>query len=422
MRQQTAVIADDLTGANDTAVQFARQGWDTRLVLTDLRSAAPAPAGDTPSATRALATTTDARALPDPQAQAVTSDTVTAALSAGAERFYLKIDSTIRGSVSAQITGALAALESNGTDALAVVCPAYPGMGRQLQDSTLLVNGAPVAETALRNDPATPVEHSDLRQIIPGAQALQPADRSAEALARALVAAYEANLRILVVDAVEDADLRSLAQALADVDFPTLPVGSAGLAAALAETWPHHQLTETAAARAGTGSRLLLQVSSLNPVSVEQAAQLNSHEGLATTFIEPPAQVLTTAEAALAWLQEAELPTEGALILKSPEERTDDARAVATALGAISAALLNTGEFAAAGLIGGDGALAALRASGCTSLQVLDALEEGMPLAATVDGQNPGQLIFTKAGGFGSPASLIHAVESMHHVLNRSTA
>ena len=122
------LIADDLTGATDTAVQFARRGWKTLLTLnaSGCETAAVAKAA-TPSV---LAVTTDARALDNAAAEQRTSDALARLLDAGINRIYLKIDSTMRGSVPGQIAGALAVWRETHPNAFAVVCPAYPRMGR----------------------------------------------------------------------------------------------------------------------------------------------------------------------------------------------------------------------------------------------------------------------------------------------------
>ncbi|MFU2024414.1 four-carbon acid sugar kinase family protein, partial [Bordetella avium] len=39
MKPVVAIVADDLTGAGDTAVQFVRAGWSTRLSVDGAREA-----------------------------------------------------------------------------------------------------------------------------------------------------------------------------------------------------------------------------------------------------------------------------------------------------------------------------------------------------------------------------------------------
>ncbi|WP_120003970.1 four-carbon acid sugar kinase family protein [Nesterenkonia muleiensis] len=411
-----AIIADDLTGANDTAVQFTRQGWDARLVLAELNAVELSS-----EATTVFAATTDARPMPYDDARRVTSDAAARAVEAGAERFYLKVDSTVRGSIAAQVDGALEAL---GGEVLAVICPAYPHMGRTLHEAVLLVGGIPVAETSLRDDPTTPVSSSDMRQLVPGATAL-PRANSADGYAAAMAAAYARGDRLVIADASTEADLDSLARAVATASHRVLPVGSAGLAAALAGAWERHQvpMEPSSQQRVSDVDNILVQVSSLNPVSLAQLEALRSAPGTRVTVLEPKPADFATEQAMHEWMEDhlRQVP-DGVTVITAPRDRAGDARMIAEGLGEISATLLRSGAFAAAGFVGGDGAFAALRAAGCTALRVLEAIEEGIPLAIATDGELAGMLIFTKAGGFGADTSLTQAVESMRRILKRNIA
>lgn len=411
-----AIIADDLTGANDTAVQFARQGWDARLVLAELDAVELSS-----EATTVFAATTDARPMPYDDARRVTYDAAARAVEAGAERFYLKVDSTVRGSIAAQVDGALEAL---GGEVLAVICPAYPQMGRTLHEAVLLVDGVPVADTSLRDDPATPVRSSDMRQLVPSAAVLQRAN-SVDGYAAALAAAYARGDRLVIADASTEADLASLARAVATASQQVLPVGSAGLGAALAGAWEHYHapMKIRSEYRVADVGNILVQVSSLNPVSLAQLEALRSAPDTRVTVLEPQPADFATEQAMQEWTAPllGQVP-DGVTVITAPRDRAGDARMIAEGLGEISATILRSGAFAAAGFVGGDGAFAALRASGCTALRVLEVLEEGIPLAIATDGELAGMLIFTKAGGFGEDTSLTQAVESMRRLLTRNIA
>ena len=151
------VIADDLTGAGDASVQFAKRGWRTFLQLnvrqkpdtTDVRVVSG-------SSRTVIAITTDCRALTNEAAEQLTADALTLLMHAGIDRVFLKIDSTMRGSVQGQIAGALAGWRTRYPDARAIVCPAYPRMGRTIVSNRLLVHGEPVESTAIGHDPVTP--------------------------------------------------------------------------------------------------------------------------------------------------------------------------------------------------------------------------------------------------------------------------
>src|SRR4051812_34652247 len=111
-----AVIADDLTGACDSAVQFANVGLRTVVTL------------DGPVDAAVVAYSTDSRDKP-----------VVMPAIAGAPIVFKKIDSTLRGNTRAEI---LAALDAYGFDT-AIVNPAFPEMGRIVENGWLRITTDP---------------------------------------------------------------------------------------------------------------------------------------------------------------------------------------------------------------------------------------------------------------------------------------
>src|SRR5258706_2475008 len=132
---RVGIIADDLTGAADTAVQFVRAGWETELQLRGRSSAA-----------QAIAVTTESRGWPARESAEAVSAAVTRLRDANVTHLYKKIDSTLRGQLRAEVH---AVVETWSPRATAVVCPAFPAMGRTVVNGYLRVNGVPVAETAV---------------------------------------------------------------------------------------------------------------------------------------------------------------------------------------------------------------------------------------------------------------------------------
>src|SRR5699024_11024597 len=188
-----AVVADDLTGAGDTAVQCVRAG------------------------------------APADQARHITEEVVRDLRSSGVGLLYKKVDSTLRGPIRAEIDGALAQW---GPDAVAVVCPAFPANGRTVRDGVLLVEGIEVHRTAVGQDPVTPVTESHVATLL-GATHVRLGGTDAHQDAALLRKAGP----VVVVDAETEADLEGVAAAVTALGPDAVPVGSAGLATHLARTW-----------------------------------------------------------------------------------------------------------------------------------------------------------------------------------------
>jgi uncharacterized protein YgbK (DUF1537 family) len=356
-----AVIADDLTGAGDASVQFAKRGRDVFLSLHDQYVVSGFSRTVTSADRTVIAVTTDSRALSNDAAEKRTFDTLIALMNAGVDRVFLKIDSTMRGSVPGQVAGALAAWRTRHADARAVVCPAYPAMGRTVESNRLLVNGERVERTAFGRDPVSPVSTSDMSALLPGSPLIS------------------------IRDAATDADLMAIAASISDSGVSVIAVGSGGLAGALAEVWrgtpPATALTASDIIPKRTNSRILLQVSSLNPVSHAQVARLKA------TFPD-------------------------VVVLLPPSDRRDPAT-VAESLAREFATQVEREEWDILGLIGGDGARETLAQLGASGIRIVDSLVEGIPLGVVVGGEADGTPVFTKAGGFGTEDALVRCVERM---------
>ena len=117
------LVADDLTGATDSAVQFAEAGWAAHLLRGPDAELADGPGHPGPTL---LAVVTGVRAAADDVAADRTAAAVHELAARGCERLYVKIDSTMRGSVAGQLRGALAGWADTRAGAVAVLCPAFP--------------------------------------------------------------------------------------------------------------------------------------------------------------------------------------------------------------------------------------------------------------------------------------------------------
>lgn len=398
------VVADDLTGANDTGVQFAEAGWSTTLQL------GPASAPVSAAHASATAVSTDSRALDHDTAAGRTRAALEARPSAPGDVVYVKVDSTLRGSVAGQLAGALAAWRERHADAFVVLCPAYPAMGRTVEDGLLLVHGRPVTESPAATDPVTPVREDALAALAPGAVTV-PVAPTSEAWASSLAAAAE-RADVVAVDARTDEDLDRLAAAVLLLGPRVLPAGSAGLAAPLATAW----LGEDAGGRDVPAPvdvrRPLVLVTSQHATARRQVASL-------VEAADPAVHVVTST---LADLLDGDSPVVDAapdapVVLLSPDERAEPTLAgrLATALAARAAALLDDegAGFDALVLVGGDGAEALLSALDARGIAIRGRLLEGVPAGQVAGGAADGLPVVTKAGGFGDDTTLLTLLRTL---------
>ncbi|WP_194288497.1 four-carbon acid sugar kinase family protein [Ornithinicoccus halotolerans] len=410
------LLADDLTGAADSVVAFADAGWDSYLVL----SPAPVAVGGTgPGAV--VARSLDTRAVDDETARTRTREAVTGQVPPDG-RLYLKVDSTVRGTVAAQVAGALEGWRERHRGAFAVVCPAYPAMGRTVEDGMVLVRGEPVHLGPAGRDPVTPVTSSGVEDLLPGAVYAAPSPDPAE-LAHAL-RRLGRHHDVVCVGASTEQHLDALAAALTLLGPVAVPAGSAGLAQRVARHWRPE--SSEGAPDDQTGPRQdrepgrveappLVVVSSLHDVALEQVRAAGQALGPAVAVRTPPAETLADHAATRDWAARVadEVGTRTALVVTAPSPRPDapalTGREVAAALAAAAGTLMlhqDADRFGSLALVGGDGAAAVLAALGASAVRVTGSAAEGVPVGRITGGDRDGLTVVTKAGGFGDAETL----------------
>ncbi len=415
------IIADDLTGANDTGVQFARRGARTLVPLDwhDLKSLA--------RSADVLVLNTNSRAAP-PRVAAQRARVAAEALRrAGVEAVYKKIDSTFRGNIGQELD---AILDVFPTD-LAVLTPAFPPAGRTVRDGMLLVNGVPVHRTAIGRDPVTPVRESHLPTLL-GYQARRAIHSLCLAALRGDAASAMRRLRewraaspgIVLADAVTPRDLDRLAGLVLRERCFGVAAGSAGLATALgaALAWPRRPPRRKPLG----GAPVLLVVGSPNPTSVQQVAWIERSGRVAVIRAALPdviaegdryrrqldrvvkkacAELSAGRDAVLSLVQRPARASGRRLAL-----RPTASKAISEFLGQATRLVAREVRPGGLALCGGDIAIAACSALGASGVELQGEVEVGVPWGRLVGGDLADVAAVTKAGGFGKPETFARVI------------
>ncbi|MBR2995320.1 MAG: four-carbon acid sugar kinase family protein [Lachnospiraceae bacterium] len=146
------ILADDLTGALDTAVYFAECGASV-LIRT---------AADPEQTAQVLCIDMESRHLRAEEARSRALQLTKAAVSEGFTHVYKKTDSVLRGNHGAEIAGVLQGL---GAEQIQVV-QGHPRLGRTVKNGILLVDGVPVSQSAFSKDPFNPVCCDGVEEIL----------------------------------------------------------------------------------------------------------------------------------------------------------------------------------------------------------------------------------------------------------------
>ena len=231
------IIADDLTGANDTALQFNLSGANTQI-LFDYEQA---PEGMLNTQVWAISTETR-NSDKDVSIPVVRGAVKILDEKLNAEYYYKKIDSTIRGNIGIE---AMTILNELGWDA-AIIVPAFPAEGRTTVGGYHLLNGNPIDRTEMARDPKSPVKESHIPSLlasqvgsadIVGSITLKTVTKGAAPILIELQQLISKGKKLIVVDAVSTTDIEQIALAVEKSTYKILPCGAAAMAKAFADIW-----------------------------------------------------------------------------------------------------------------------------------------------------------------------------------------
>lgn len=344
------VLADDLTGALDSAAAWADAG-DVPVFLDE-----PGPSAQ---AVQVVATGT--RDVPPANLPALLTPSLDWLVATGSA--FKKIDSLLRGNTFAE----LAWLMRNGRFAGVVFAPAFPAQGRFTAQGRHWV--------APPHQPHGPRTHEHAGTLV---QAFADVGLSARLPARVQDSLQDAG-KVVIPDILNDHDLDQLATLTAGPQAqPWLWCGSAGLAWALAR--------QAAVAAPATAARVALPVpaqgltlmltASRHPVLREQLRQLLPIEAHTELLDLAEAQPLSPAEAQARLTQRMHT-----VVTARPRPTT----------------LV---------VVGGDTLLALCRAAGVRSLQAGASPRAGWGRARLVGGRWDGLTCYSRSGAFGPPDDL----------------
>ena len=233
------IIADDLTGANDTALQFHLLGANTKILLDS--TCTPKEKSEN----EVWALSTESRNIHVEEALV----NVEKAVNSFKENFsfdfyYKKIDSTLRGHIAQETLKMLEMLEYDA----AVVMPAFPQEGRITIGGYHLLKGVPIGRTEIAMDPLSPILEShvptllrsqldDSMQDIVGTIDLKTVMNGAGPILIKINELIKEGKKLIVVDSACITDLEQVALAIKKCDKKILPTGTAAGAQVMAKHW-----------------------------------------------------------------------------------------------------------------------------------------------------------------------------------------
>jgi len=393
------VIADDLTGALDTGVQFAKKGISTYVSLDcnfeDL---------DQMGQPQVLVINTDSRHVDPEIAYSRVCKVTQRACSYGIPYIYKKIDSTLRGNIGAELK---AVLDGASSDALVLV-PALPKLNRITVNGIQYVDGSPLAESRFAYDPLDPVTMSAVANIIAQQCDYKVVGYSIQEDLDELSNEFDEKT-ICLFDASTDEELQQIFLALQSSCRTHLIAGCAGFAEYLSQL---NNLSCDREARKIRTTRMLVVSGSVNNSSLQQV-DFAGKVGYPVMLLDPTQKFdgsytesedfLKFAGQVSSLLDEKQvviistLGSENQFVEKGAGEHLD----VANNIGKIVKGLLSKISIDLLVVFGGDTLLGIVDALECIGITPEAEIFDGVAMGEVALSDQKAFYLISKAGGFG---------------------
>ncbi len=233
------IIADDLTGANDTALQFHLGGAKTKILLDS---------GSVPQnkeETEVWALSTESRNKESWEALSSVEKAVkTFTENFSFDFYYKKIDSTLRGHIALETLTMLNLMDYDA----AIIIPAFPQEGRITVGGYHLLKGVPIGRTEVAMDPHSPILESHIPTLLRsqldekqkdlvGTIDLKTVMNGAGPILIKINDLIKEGKKLIVADSASITDIEQVALAIKKCDKKLLPAGTAAGAQVLGKFW-----------------------------------------------------------------------------------------------------------------------------------------------------------------------------------------
>ncbi len=408
---RVVVIADDLTGALDTGVQFSKWGLPVQVHLSLESLSGP---GSTQTVTVEVFNT---ESREDPPEIAVKKIKRIFSCFEYSDNciFYKKIDSTLRGNIGVELDTLMCELGVNHC----FLAPAYPEQHRTTHNGVHLIKGVKISETEYFNE--TKLVSSTLTSLIEiqtnrkthhiNLGTLRNGTKNLRALIENLIIR---GVEIISFDAVTNEDLLEVVRVSEGI---RILCGSAGLASQIPGSLGFATRKPILTICGSTRSTSLNQIRKLVQEPTVRNLSLNTLKIL-NSKIELDKEVERVAFSAAEFLDNgydvaissvSDINSFNNTITYGKKRGIpfdDIKQLVSETLSMIVSSILSLSEVSGLILTGGDTAQAVYSGIGTTSVELIGEFQPGIPLLKLPMGIRS----ITKAGGFGTENTLIEAV------------
>lgn len=399
-----AIIADDLTGANDTGVQYVKNGYSTmvKIMNDDDVSSKMFHSSDV------VVINTDTRPLSSEEAyKKVFSLAEKLDKLNNVEYIYKKVDSLMRGNPASELE---AILDATGAR-VAIVASAFPDNKRIVTDGNLLMPDN-------KHVDITNIFNTETKRKAIGVRLLQIRE-GAESLKAFMERQMEKGAGIFVFDTVSNEDLTIISDASMLLNEEKLVFcGSAGLA---------KQLGRKKKADSKYDDTVFMIVGSRSAVTANQVKLVKDtfdcpmvivssddiiedrYEEAVSAAVEKAKKHYADGEKLIAIVIDS-LFEEYTLVLKETVADTKKSLRIAESLGEIAKRIYEEVKPVTFIATGGDTAFHICESLQSEGMELVDEIVPGVPIGILKEGMAEGSSMVTKSGGFGEPDTFIKVV------------
>ena len=422
------IIADDLTGANDTGVQFSKKGYNAIVSILE-------ESGDIiiPHETDVLVIDTETREIDAKTACQRLRNVLKKLNFSDKDIFYKKVDSTLRGCIGAELEEMMNFLKKD----ICIFTPTFPSHQRITIGGYLIINGRPLGLSKyysgdlkageasfisflLKQQTSLPIARIDFIDVIKGQ----------EAIFEKLNKLYQEGNKIIIVDATEEVHLKDILNSINRFEGSVLYAGSAGLANCFPEIYNKNRKFKLNMEK--NKGPILIVGGSRNPITKSQITHLKGEIDFfdlnidieeiwsnRKTILE---HCLTESITVIKNGQHLVIHTDpfyndkeninNKLMQKHNLSFRELELVIRKFLGELTAEIVRNSPARNLILTGGDIALGVCSALGIKNLYIVDELLPGIPLSIA-NLKNFNLKIVTKAGGFGEKDTLFKLIKKL---------
>lgn len=410
------IIADDFTGALDTGIQFKKHG-----IRTQVFTRSKIEDNEINTDTEVLVIDSESRPLPKEEAYLAVQNITRWALSKGIEIIFKKTDSALRGNIGAELKAVADAADEGDVFFL----PGYPEIRRITKHGMHYIDGELLENSVFGKDPFEPVKKSYIPDIIHEQSnvnviSIQNTEEIPE-LKRGIA-------NIIVCDTASTEDIDRRLNELLEKKYLKFIAGCAGLADRLVEKLDFNKKEEVKFRKT---RGMYVACGSLNKITEKQVEYAEKNGGFERIHLTMEQKLLPEyydTEAGKIFLdQVTDLCEKKEKVIVDTFDQDDMKEEflekhkipkeavrfrISDAHGCIVNEIVRKNIDVTILMTGGDTLMGYMKKIGCTQIEPVCEIEQGVVVSNIVCGENHVQVI-SKSGGFGTEDILCKIAEKV---------